>query len=194
MESVVPCAGDDLTSGAASVVASASVCYLPGRCFTNNGLPMGSATYQDKGYKGIGSTIDPRENWRPSDYLKLGWTQRAEARDECGEPVDPSDPHAIRWCLQGAIIASGEMGYNWAITTKKHCVGAAWNDRSYRKQSEVLAVVESMERELSDLPAKSSEPEPDKARSRWRMSYWSWDGSLDVDKEQEQSNADTKRV
>jgi hypothetical protein len=31
------------------------------------------------------------------------WTQTVHARNACGDPVKPTDPDAVRWCIYGAI-------------------------------------------------------------------------------------------
>jgi hypothetical protein len=34
---------------------------------------------------------------------KKRWTQGAMARNKYGNPIHPTNPKAVRWCLQGAI-------------------------------------------------------------------------------------------
>jgi|SRR5688572_5578872 len=39
------------------------------------------------------------------------WTQKAHARDQCGNPVKPIEPSACCWCLLGAVArSSNEFG------------------------------------------------------------------------------------
>ncbi len=40
---------------------------------------------------------------RAVELVATGWTTRAGARDEWGEPVEGTSPTAISWCLTGAI-------------------------------------------------------------------------------------------
>lgn len=37
--------------------------------------------------------------------IARGWTTGTRVRDAQGEPVDPKDPAAVAWCVEGAIKA-----------------------------------------------------------------------------------------
>jgi len=96
---------------------------------------------------------------RPSQLIRLGWTQSQMARNRDNAPVDWDASTACRWCLEGAIRASGffcdeddpgsfygrvkslvrerfELRYPWL-----------WNDMSCYSPEPVIALLEEVENE-----------------------------------------------
>lgn len=45
-------------------------------------------------------------NRKPSDFIRQGWSRGAGAQDRDGNPVDPTDPKAVKWDIRGAITAA----------------------------------------------------------------------------------------
>ena len=91
--------------------------------------------------------------------IARGWTQRADARDRHGLPVEPWAPAAETWSLLGAIVAALEQ--HAQLTQRElplsHLAGAldelaglieddslaAWNDHPGRTQHHVLSVLDA---------------------------------------------------
>lgn len=95
---------------------------------------------------------------RALGLIRQGWTQGAEARDEQGRPVPPTDPLATQWSVLGALnraeftlrrpnahpsywelLAAHELLYfkNSLSTSLK-----AWNDDAPTTQAEVIRALE----------------------------------------------------
>ena len=99
----------------------------------------------------------------PSYWVRQGWCGNAQARNERGDHVPAESPDAVRWCLLGAIekaVGSGANG--WAYEQEvRRLLGVTWlgrwNDHSYRKQAEVIEVLEKAELRVE---TRRSEPEP----------------------------------
>jgi hypothetical protein len=83
------------------------------------------------------------------------WTQGALARDERGEPCEPGDDRARRWCVLGALcrVAADDAAINAAIDAVGQAVGVhdytlaieeigEWNDCPSRTFDEVRHVIE----------------------------------------------------
>ena len=96
---------------------------------------------------------------RPSDYLKRGWCQGAEARNAAGEDVDEFIGDPVSWCPIGATFAAypGMDGY----ATREALFGAIdrmlkddevsnWNDDPDRTQEEVVAFMLEVEKGVLD--------------------------------------------
>lgn len=72
------------------------------------------------------------------------WTKCLNARSRDGNQVDPSDPEAVKWCLQGALIKcypnewEGKlMQINLFLAQKELESPVAWNDSPGRTFDEV---------------------------------------------------------
>ena len=104
---------------------------------------------------------NPR-TWRPSDYVRKGWSQGARARDVDGSRCDPESLSAVAWSTLGAVDASRmrregilhgidpsvymQITYaiRRAIPTGDFII-EDWNDSPRRTKEEVLAVLLEME-------------------------------------------------
>lgn len=78
------------------------------------------------------------------------WAQRDYARDGTGRPVDPCDPSAVCWCMNGAIAkATGETVILAEMLIDRLFIPAiplrrapvSWNDDACRTQAEVVAAL-----------------------------------------------------
>lgn len=74
------------------------------------------------------------------DLLATGaWCQGNAARDKHGEPVDESDPSAVRWCALGACWHAGcGLEAMRAIQRQVGTFITEWNDDPDRTLAEVL--------------------------------------------------------
>jgi hypothetical protein len=81
---------------------------------------------------------------KPSDYLKKGWCQ--------GEMIQyADDDEPVAWCIFGAGAAT--LQPNTYIEYKERLNellgdAAIWNDCVGRRQAEVVAIAERIEREM----------------------------------------------
>ena len=91
----------------------------------------------------------------PSDYLKKGWTQHANARNALSIAVEVGDEAATSWCLIGAIYAS-EYDGRLSDSTREDLRAAVYdildytsmsefNDNPATTQEEVVAIMEQAE-------------------------------------------------
>jgi len=76
------------------------------------------------------------------------WTKEADARDECGHEIRPTDPDAFCFCLNGAATACGAEGQIYRLidetlweATGEEFWAESWNDAPERTHSEVLEVL-----------------------------------------------------
>jgi len=93
----------------------------------------------------------------PASRLRIGWCQRALARDCAGRAVFPRQSVAASWSLLGAIAASLDCGTpEWTAYFKRlsRVLGAPcgsarwmaeWNDDPSRTQAEVVAAAAAAE-------------------------------------------------
>lgn len=98
----------------------------------------------------------------PSERIRLGWCQDAEARDAQGVPCEPDDARARSWCATAAIalwpdepealetlveMAFLVMDEDWILDrqTSEHVV-SQWNDAPERTLEEVAAALQGVER------------------------------------------------
>lgn len=90
--------------------------------------------------------------------IDKGWTQNTAARDLSGDGLPADDPHAVCWCMTGAVRAAIPLSgtakdaamidplNELRLTIWGHPQRAAeraltrWNDSLTRKKAEVLAV------------------------------------------------------
>jgi hypothetical protein len=88
---------------------------------------------------------------RARAFIERGWVQGTFAVNDADEPVDPTDPGAIAWCVYGAILAAREeLGLTWvraawiAVATTVECRGALgdWNDSLIRTKPDVLRAID----------------------------------------------------
>ena len=98
--------------------------------------------------------LDPRS---PASRLRIGWCQRAVARDCGGRAVFPRESIAVSWSLMGAIVASLDSGTpEWTAYLRRisqvlgaPCVSVRWlvewNDDPSRTQAEVVAAAAAAE-------------------------------------------------
>ena len=90
-------------------------------------------------------------NWKPSDYVRSGWTQGARARDIHGMTVLAVSPDAVSWCLTGALSASDLVTERDLFRMRRECRGLVgdgltdWNDDPGRTQAEVVELLERVE-------------------------------------------------
>ena len=112
----------------------------------------------------------------PSERVRLGWCQDAEARDAHGVPCDPDSARARSWCSTAAIalwphevealeilteMAFLVMDEDWILdrNTSEHVV-SEWNDAPKRTLEEVVAVIEDAECEAGVRSATAQRSEP----------------------------------
>ena len=94
------------------------------------------------------------------------WAKEASARDGDGGAVHPASPSAACWCLRGAVEAeTQDCGAAWAPVMEAlgqaiarkgygHHIGlTSWQDASWRKHAEVLAVVDDAIEHAAAAPA-----------------------------------------
>lgn len=76
------------------------------------------------------------------------WTKNSHAREQGGEPVDPFNPIAVCWCLEGALI--NVYGARWLgklidVESRILCPASLWNDSPSRNHAEVVAVLKELD-------------------------------------------------
>ncbi len=90
----------------------------------------------------------------PSQYVRSGWTQNQNARDEFGKPVKPDAKNACSWDILGALMASHRSGtinlkqydeLKKLINNNTQTHFISWNDAKYRNQEEVISVLQQVE-------------------------------------------------
>jgi hypothetical protein len=87
---------------------------------------------------------------KPSDYIKKGWCQGANAKDFNGWECGPLDDEAVSWCALGSLWAAYNSGEDVQIVQEKICAEtgwetvAAWNDSSLREKQDILDVFEKL--------------------------------------------------
>lgn len=98
--------------------------------------------------------FDPKS---PASRLRIGWCQRAAARDFRGRAVFPRESIAVSWSLPGAIVASIDSGTpEWTAYLRRisqvlgaPCVSVRWlvewNDDPSRTQADVVAAAAAAE-------------------------------------------------
>src|SRR5436309_4406109 len=103
--------------------------------------------------------VDPAGLLRDTrGLIARGWTQRAEARDQDGVPIEPWAPAASSWSLLGAIVAvleqreqrkQRELPLRDLAAALDELAGlidddslAAWNDHPDRTQRHVLSILD----------------------------------------------------
>ena len=89
-----------------------------------------------------------------AELAARGWTQRAEAIDAAGNPVDPWDEAAVAWSLLGALVAAMERrtppgGALVVAELAAACVALlpyvddddlkTWNDVPQRTQADIVS-------------------------------------------------------
>ena len=84
---------------------------------------------------------------RMRELLEKGWTKGVEARDASGNPIHPQSSLAVRFCLRGASIHAGRgpkrlKSLIAALDEKHESRAEVWNDKSYRTQADVLALID----------------------------------------------------
>ena len=98
---------------------------------------------------------------RPSQYLELGWTQNALARDRRGAPTHLDSPGAVTWCLMGALACARQKGtINAAQRLELYRVLAqqvqeygysspvVWQNDPQRRKQAVVAIMQQAELEV----------------------------------------------
>lgn len=79
-----------------------------------------------------------------AELVGRGWCQQASATDVQGFPVMVTDPRAVRWCADGAILATGASGHAWSVLMRvlgSRYTVTEWNDAPERTQQEVIAAL-----------------------------------------------------
>lgn len=86
---------------------------------------------------------------KASEYVRKGWTQGEYARNSDGKYVLWSDPTAVCWCLDGALMAAYPgVGYSLAINKLRDVAPfniIVWNDAPDRTKQEVIELLERAE-------------------------------------------------
>jgi hypothetical protein len=99
--------------------------------------------------------------------LTAGWCQGAEAHDEQGQPVEPSDVMAVSWSLAGAIRAAARDAGDEEGELERDASAAlalvletpadelpAWNDDPRRTRRDVLAACDCAVELVPELVAQ----------------------------------------
>jgi hypothetical protein len=98
---------------------------------------------------------------KPSEYVEMGWTQSASARDAGGKIVPSNHKNAVSWCPIGAFIASYGYGIRFSCHYRKLAVYleeelhisqsgqpnvliSVWNDSPARTKSEVISALKAI--------------------------------------------------
>lgn len=99
--------------------------------------------------------------------VEKGWTQRATARDNCGNYVSSRDPSAESFCMLGAVraVANTRVERNRAYDVleghlpRPYFNLPTFNDVYGRKKEEVLAVFDKAIVSLPDSPSVTTKKE-----------------------------------
>ncbi len=93
---------------------------------------------------------------RARERIEKGWCQGACAKNADGDDVDATDPDATSFCIRGAILAVGPLGYAVRSSaygllenvidrvSKSPCDSlAGYNDAYGRTHAEILSVFDA---------------------------------------------------
>ncbi len=86
--------------------------------------------------------------------VQRGWTQRAQARDRDGKPVQATDPRAVTWDISAALYLAAKGvdalrsrgGFTLALAALTAACGESlewWNDRKERTAQQVLELIDN---------------------------------------------------
>ena len=93
----------------------------------------------------------------PSELLRRGWCQGAFAMNAANQPTTWSNPKAVAWCFEGALLAATGATEITPLLTRASAIArrlggfgamVVWNDAPERTQAEVVALMEQVEKEL----------------------------------------------
>ena len=111
----------------------------------------GALTWVNKGSEKTPHTVTEKLSIARSAraLVARGWTQEHYARDAQNLYVGPRDESATRWCIVGAVSASGcaPALHDEVLKDARALLGrplTAWNDQRERTQGDVLAVMDQL--------------------------------------------------